>query len=291
MASPRPRPPATNTGTSRRCGRTSCARTDSDTGPIWPPASEPSMTMASAPERTRRFASDNAGENAISLEPLSLTARTAGPGGIPPASTICPTPASSVTRIRSFSSGCIVIRFTPNGLSVRARVPAICSANCAGFIAPQAMTPKPPALEMAETRCCSLTQLMAPPRIAYGQPRNAVPRDHKRSSRERAAIRGSDDIEAVGGMQRTNGQFGIFGRDQHADLDLTGGNHLDVDRLVRQSAEHGVGDAGMAAHADPDDADLGNVRIFQQFGVIDLRLDAGQGGTRARQVGLADREG
>ena len=36
-----PRPPATKTGTSRMCGRISCASTISETGPICPPASRP----------------------------------------------------------------------------------------------------------------------------------------------------------------------------------------------------------------------------------------------------------
>ena len=55
IASPRPNPPATKTGTSRICGRISCASTVSETGPIWPPASEPSITSASAPERISRL--------------------------------------------------------------------------------------------------------------------------------------------------------------------------------------------------------------------------------------------
>jgi hypothetical protein len=36
----------------------------------------------------------------------------------------------------------------------------------AGVMAPQAITPNPPALEMAETKCRSLTQLIAPPMMA-----------------------------------------------------------------------------------------------------------------------------
>ena len=73
------------------------------------------MTIASAPERTNRFASESAGAKAISFAPPSFTARTAGPGGIPPASTTCPTLPANVTWISSLNSGCIVIRFTPNG--------------------------------------------------------------------------------------------------------------------------------------------------------------------------------
>ena len=59
----------------------------------------------------------------------------------------------------------MVIRLTPNGLSVRALVSAISVSSSSGVIAPQAITPKPPALEIAETRLRSETQLIAPPRI------------------------------------------------------------------------------------------------------------------------------
>ena len=47
----------------------------------------------------------------------------------------------------------------------------------------------------------------------------------------------------------------------------------------------------MAAHADTDDADLGDVGVFQHLGMTQLILDRGQSGARARQVGLAQREG
>jgi hypothetical protein len=60
----------------------------------------------------------------------------------------------------------MVIRLTPKGLLVSAWVAAISSASRSGIIAPQAMTPKAPALERAATRLRSLTQLMAPPRMA-----------------------------------------------------------------------------------------------------------------------------
>ena len=60
----------------------------------------------------------------------------------------------------------MVIRLTPNGLSVSAWVPAISASSSAGVIEPQAITPKPPALEMAATRWRSLTQLIAPPMMA-----------------------------------------------------------------------------------------------------------------------------
>src|ERR1700722_19587792 len=125
---------------------------------------------------------------------------------------------------------------------------------------PQAITPKPPALESALTRCRSLTQLIAPPMMAIGQPRNAVPRDHNRSSRARAAETAlSGGIEAVGGMQRAYGQLGVFGADEDGDFYLAGGNHLDVDALAGERRKHRAGDAGVAAHAGADHADLGDI--------------------------------
>ena len=60
----------------------------------------------------------------------------------------------------------MVIRFTPNGLIVCSLVAAISLSSSSGVIAPQAITPNPPALEMAETRWRSLTQLIAPHMIA-----------------------------------------------------------------------------------------------------------------------------
>ena len=60
----------------------------------------------------------------------------------------------------------MVIRLTPNGAAVSAWVAAISAPAGPGSCEPQAITPKPPALEMAETRWRSLTQLIAPPMMA-----------------------------------------------------------------------------------------------------------------------------
>ncbi len=72
IASPRPMPPATKTGTSRNAGKISCAKTLVETGPIWPPASMPSITIASAPMRTSFLAIARAGAKHSSLAPDSL---------------------------------------------------------------------------------------------------------------------------------------------------------------------------------------------------------------------------
>ena len=190
IASPRPMPPATNTGTSIMCGRISCASTLRLTGPICPPASEPSITSASAPARTSRLASDKAGAKHTTLAPPSLARRMAPPGGIPPANTMCPTRAARQASTSASRRGCMVIRFTPKGRSVRAWVPAISSARRSGSMAPLAITPKAPALESAATRLRSLTQLIAPPMTATRAPRNSAPRAISRSSTARAPVDG-----------------------------------------------------------------------------------------------------
>jgi hypothetical protein len=76
----------------------------------------------------------------------------------------------------------MVIRLTPNGFVVIAWVAAISRSSRSGPIEPHAITPNPPALEIAATRVCSLTQLIAPPMIARSLPRNALPRAHSLSS-------------------------------------------------------------------------------------------------------------
>ena len=178
-------PPATKTGTSPRCGNTSCASTAVDTGPIWPPASLPSMTIASAPMRTSFFANASAGAKQRTRAPPSRMRWIAAALGMPPARTTWPTCRSTHTSISSISCGCSVIRLTPNGRSVSAAVAAISSSSSAGDIAPDAMTPKPPALEIAATRLRSETQVIAPPMMARSVPRKARPRAHRRSSSAR----------------------------------------------------------------------------------------------------------
>ena len=50
--------------------------------------------------------------------------------------------------------------------------------------------------------------------------------------------------------------------DDDADLDLAGGDVLDVDLRVRQGFEHALGDAGVTAHAYADDTDLGELIVI-----------------------------
>ncbi len=113
------------------------------------------------------------GAKHMTLAPPSFSFWMAPPGGKPPASTTCPTLVSRQTPIRSINAGCMVMRLTPNGLSVSPWVALISVRSRSGVIEPQAITPKPPPLEMAETRWRSETQVMAPPhdRIAAAQER------------------------------------------------------------------------------------------------------------------------
>jgi len=58
-------------------------------------------------------------------------------------------------------------------------------------------------------------------------------------------------------------RFGRIGFvDDATDLDFAGGDVLDVDFGVGQSLEHALGDAGVDAHADADDADLGQIGLI-----------------------------
>ncbi len=50
-------------------------------------------------------------------------------------------------------------------------------------------------------------------------------------------------------------------RHEHRNLDLAGGDHLDVDALLGQRAEHPLGDARLRGHAQPDDRDLRHVVV------------------------------
>src|ERR1044072_7202302 len=74
----------------------------------------------------------------------------------------------------------MVIRLTPNGFDVRLLVSAISVSSRSGVIAPQAITPKAPALESEATRFRSKIQLIPPPSTAWSQPRNSVPRAIRR---------------------------------------------------------------------------------------------------------------
>ena len=75
-------------------------------------------------------------------------------------------------------------------------------------------------------------------------------------------------------MNGLRGEFAFIAGHHDGDLDLGGGDHLDVDALVGQGGEHGLGHARVAAHAHPDDRDLGHVLVDGDV----LEADLGLGG-------------
>jgi hypothetical protein len=148
------------------CGRISCASTEVETGPIWPPASIPSITSASAPERISFLASASAGAKQISLAPLPLIRSIAPPGGKPAGEhdmgdLMLGADVDQLAQLRVHGDQVDAERLVGALLGL-----GDLGVEQLGVIAPQAITPKPPALEMAETRWRSETQLIAPPRIA-----------------------------------------------------------------------------------------------------------------------------
>ena len=72
---------------------------------------------------------------------------------------------------------------------VSALVASISIASSSGDMDPEAMTPNPPALDIAATRLRSDTQVIAPPMTASSQPRTSRPRAHSRSSCAPAPLR------------------------------------------------------------------------------------------------------
>ena len=200
----------------------------------------------------------------------------------------------------------MVIRLTPNGRSVRALVSAISVSSSSGLIAPQAITPKPPALEMAETRWRSEIQLIAPPMIATSQPRNSVPRCISSLRRAWPAVgwtaRGSaispsplmppdprSRPKAVWST-RTARSSSVFG-DQRADLDLAGGDREQVDLPLGQHLEHLRRELRVGADADADDADLGHRIVVDQLGIADVALALLDHRHRLREARARDGEG
>src|SRR4029078_8091546 len=76
-------------------------------------------------------------------------------------------------------------------------------------------------------------------------------------------------VQAEQGMQSPHRKLGIGSIDQYADFDLRGRNRLDIDAFFGKGAEHLGGNAGVAAHADADGRDLGDVRGAAQIGITD----------------------
>ena len=106
-------------------------------------------------------------------------------GGMAPRSTSGDAHAwrhATAYQIEAGARGCMVMRFTPKGLGGQRLVAAIPRSRCRGVIAPQAITPNPPAFEDRGNQIAFPTPtLIAPHKIAVSQPRKSVPRCIKRS--------------------------------------------------------------------------------------------------------------
>src|SRR4029077_12839288 len=95
-------------------------------------------------------------------------------------------------------------------------------------------------------------------------------------------------IQAVQGAHR---QLGGVGVDQERELDLRGGDGADVDAVLGQRLEGLGGDAGVAAHADPDHRHLGDVGGAVPALEADLGAGAVEHAGGALVVGCRHREG
>ena len=67
-------------------------------------------------------------------------------------------------------------------------------------------------------------------------------------------------------MQGADGQLHVFFINHDRGLDFAGGNHLNVDALFAQGAEHFAGDAHVAAHANAHDGDFANFGVALHIG-------------------------
>src|SRR5215217_5332357 len=104
----------------------------------------------------------------------------------------------------------------------------------------------------------------------------------------RASLRISQLKRVVHDLQ---GPGAVFLVDDAADLDLAGGDVLDVDLRVGEGLEHALGDAGVDAHADADDAHLGQVAVEGRLRLgAQLADDLVDDGLDVAQIAVLDGE-
>ena len=143
-------PPAAITGiftASATCGTSTIVVSS----PICPPASHPSATTASAPQRSIRLASATDATTGITLTPAAFQSAMYF-SGLPAPVVTTFTPSSTITFATFSDSGFISIILTPNGLSVSFFVSRICSLTHSAGAPPAAISPRPPALDTAAAR-------------------------------------------------------------------------------------------------------------------------------------------
>ena len=117
--------------------------------------------IASAPQSSRCLARIGAATTGITKIPAFLKLSMYLPGL--PAPVVTNGTFSSHTILTNSSvCGCMSMRFTPNGLSVRDLHVAISCLNTSGFMPPVAMIPRPPALEQAAAKAPVAILAIAP---------------------------------------------------------------------------------------------------------------------------------
>src|SRR5699024_8240707 len=80
-------------------------------------------------------------------------------------------------------------------------------------------------------------------------------------------------IKLEGPVQRTDSQFHVFVFDHHRCLDLAGADHLDVDALFCQGAEHQAGNTHVTAHANAHNGHLAHLGVGDDFAGADRGSD------------------
>ena len=134
--------------------------------PICPPASIPSIIIASAPASSIRLASFRDGTTGITLMPASCNGLIYGTG-LPAPSVTNAGFSSMIISTNSSLLGAINMRLTPKGLSVKSLQARISLRVHSASRPPRAITPVAPALATAATSLCSDTQAIAPWMIGY----------------------------------------------------------------------------------------------------------------------------
>ena len=154
-------PPATRTGIFLTLGNTFSIKAMVVCLPIWPPASMPSTTMASAPAASIRLASFTLGTTGITLMPAAWNFSIWGTG-LPAPKVTKATFSSQSISIISAILGAISITFTPKGLSVSFFALRTSSRVHSTVRPPLPIMPAAPALETAAAKTASLVQAIPP---------------------------------------------------------------------------------------------------------------------------------
>ncbi len=77
--------------------------------------------------------------------------------------------------------------------------------------------------------------------------------------------RGRFLFQFVGLVHRPQGSQGLIAIDQRRDLNLAGRDHLDIDVLPSQSAEHFIGDARLTGHSQSDYRDFRHLIVMRNL--------------------------